>query len=82
MDEAILTVNNELDIELVVSWMSERCYQVPDIPLHFFLWTYDLFQVRMVMVVLIWTLVSLCVSVCTSSWVLSPQDPVLASPVQ
>ncbi|KAF3852169.1 hypothetical protein F7725_005524 [Dissostichus mawsoni] len=27
MDEAILTVNNELDTELVVSWMSERCYQ-------------------------------------------------------
>ncbi|XP_034059231.1 heparan-alpha-glucosaminide N-acetyltransferase isoform X1 [Gymnodraco acuticeps] len=27
MDEAILTVSNELDIELVVSWMSERCYQ-------------------------------------------------------
>lgn len=27
MDEAILTVNNELDMEVVVSWMSERCYQ-------------------------------------------------------
>uniref|UniRef100_A0A8C4IJP5 Heparan-alpha-glucosaminide N-acetyltransferase n=1 Tax=Dicentrarchus labrax TaxID=13489 RepID=A0A8C4IJP5_DICLA len=28
MDEALLTVNNELDSEVVVSWMSERCYQV------------------------------------------------------
>lgn len=28
MDEAYLTVNNELDAEVVVSWMSERCYQV------------------------------------------------------
>ncbi|KAA8594883.1 hypothetical protein FQN60_012018 [Etheostoma spectabile] len=27
MDEAILTVNNELDTEVVVSWMSERCFQ-------------------------------------------------------
>ncbi|XP_047433945.1 heparan-alpha-glucosaminide N-acetyltransferase isoform X2 [Mugil cephalus] len=27
MDEALLTVNNELDSELVVSWMSKRCYQ-------------------------------------------------------
>uniref|UniRef100_A0A8C4NZP7 Heparan-alpha-glucosaminide N-acetyltransferase n=1 Tax=Dicentrarchus labrax TaxID=13489 RepID=A0A8C4NZP7_DICLA len=27
MDEALLTVNNELDSEVVVSWMSERCYQ-------------------------------------------------------
>ncbi|GLD66406.1 heparan-alpha-glucosaminide N-acetyltransferase-like protein [Lates japonicus] len=27
MDEAVLTIKNELDIELVVSWMSERCYQ-------------------------------------------------------
>uniref|UniRef100_A0A8C2WAS6 Heparan-alpha-glucosaminide N-acetyltransferase n=1 Tax=Cyclopterus lumpus TaxID=8103 RepID=A0A8C2WAS6_CYCLU len=27
MDEAILTVNNELDAEVVVSWVSERCYQ-------------------------------------------------------
>ncbi|XP_037621339.1 heparan-alpha-glucosaminide N-acetyltransferase [Sebastes umbrosus] len=27
MDAAILTVNNELDMEVVVSWMSERCYQ-------------------------------------------------------
>ncbi|XP_023274896.1 heparan-alpha-glucosaminide N-acetyltransferase isoform X2 [Seriola lalandi dorsalis] len=27
MDEAVLTVNNDLDIEVVVSWMSERCYQ-------------------------------------------------------
>nr|XP_046268728.1 heparan-alpha-glucosaminide N-acetyltransferase isoform X2 [Scatophagus argus] len=27
MDEAFLTVNNELGIEVVVSWMSERCYQ-------------------------------------------------------
>ncbi|XP_044045519.1 heparan-alpha-glucosaminide N-acetyltransferase isoform X2 [Siniperca chuatsi] len=26
MDEAFLTVNNELDHEVVVSWMSERCY--------------------------------------------------------
>ncbi|XP_041789111.1 heparan-alpha-glucosaminide N-acetyltransferase isoform X1 [Chelmon rostratus] len=27
MDEAVLTVNNELDTEVVVSWMSEHCYQ-------------------------------------------------------
>ncbi|KAM8880318.1 heparan-alpha-glucosaminide N-acetyltransferase isoform 1-T1 [Spinachia spinachia] len=27
MDEATLTVNNELDTEVVVSWVSERCYQ-------------------------------------------------------
>ncbi|XP_028258655.1 heparan-alpha-glucosaminide N-acetyltransferase [Parambassis ranga] len=27
MDEALLTVNNELDSEVVVSWRSERCYQ-------------------------------------------------------
>ncbi|XP_040892933.1 heparan-alpha-glucosaminide N-acetyltransferase isoform X2 [Toxotes jaculatrix] len=27
MDEALLTVSNELDTEVVVSWMSERCYQ-------------------------------------------------------
>uniref|UniRef100_A0A8D0AYV5 Heparan-alpha-glucosaminide N-acetyltransferase n=1 Tax=Sander lucioperca TaxID=283035 RepID=A0A8D0AYV5_SANLU len=27
MDEAILTVNNELATEVVVSWMSERCFQ-------------------------------------------------------
>ncbi|XP_073323577.1 heparan-alpha-glucosaminide N-acetyltransferase isoform X2 [Pagrus major] len=27
MDEASLTVINELDTEVVVSWMSERCYQ-------------------------------------------------------
>ncbi|XP_034748631.1 heparan-alpha-glucosaminide N-acetyltransferase isoform X3 [Etheostoma cragini] len=27
MDEAILTVNNDLDTEVVVSWMSERCFQ-------------------------------------------------------
>ncbi|KAI3353255.1 hypothetical protein L3Q82_019793 [Scortum barcoo] len=27
MDEAFLTVNNELDSQVVVSWMSERCYQ-------------------------------------------------------
>ncbi|XP_031727819.1 heparan-alpha-glucosaminide N-acetyltransferase isoform X1 [Anarrhichthys ocellatus] len=27
MDEAILTVNNELDSDVVVSWVSERCYQ-------------------------------------------------------
>ncbi|XP_058495659.1 heparan-alpha-glucosaminide N-acetyltransferase [Solea solea] len=27
MDEALLTVSNELDTELVVSWKSERCYQ-------------------------------------------------------
>ncbi|XP_068448039.1 heparan-alpha-glucosaminide N-acetyltransferase isoform X2 [Clinocottus analis] len=27
MDEATLTVNNELDAEVVVSWVSERCYQ-------------------------------------------------------
>ncbi|XP_070683667.1 heparan-alpha-glucosaminide N-acetyltransferase isoform X2 [Pempheris klunzingeri] len=27
MDTAFLTVNNELDTDLVVSWMSERCYQ-------------------------------------------------------
>lgn len=28
MDEALLTINNELDTEVVVSWVSERCYQV------------------------------------------------------
>lgn len=28
MDEASLTVYNELDSEVLVSWMSERCYQV------------------------------------------------------
>ena len=28
MDEAFLKVNNELEIELVVSWMSNHCYQV------------------------------------------------------
>ncbi|KAM9857368.1 heparan-alpha-glucosaminide N-acetyltransferase [Aulostomus maculatus] len=27
MDEAFLTVNNEMDIEVVVSWVSEHCYQ-------------------------------------------------------
>ncbi|KAM7419151.1 hypothetical protein PAMA_016327 [Pampus argenteus] len=27
MDEASLRVNNELDTDVVVSWMSERCYQ-------------------------------------------------------
>lgn len=27
MDEAFLTVNNELDTDITVSWMSERCYQ-------------------------------------------------------
>ncbi|XP_056135896.1 heparan-alpha-glucosaminide N-acetyltransferase [Lampris incognitus] len=27
MDEAVLTVNNELDTEVVVSWMSDHCYQ-------------------------------------------------------
>ncbi|KAM4584289.1 heparan-alpha-glucosaminide N-acetyltransferase isoform 2-T3 [Odontesthes bonariensis] len=27
MDEALLTVNNELDTEVLVSWRSERCYQ-------------------------------------------------------
>ncbi|XP_022614409.1 heparan-alpha-glucosaminide N-acetyltransferase isoform X1 [Seriola dumerili] len=27
MDEAVLTVNNDLDSEVVVFWMSERCYQ-------------------------------------------------------
>ncbi|XP_068607102.1 heparan-alpha-glucosaminide N-acetyltransferase, partial [Brachionichthys hirsutus] len=27
MDEAFLAVNNELDTEVVVSWVSERCYQ-------------------------------------------------------
>ncbi|XP_053195293.1 heparan-alpha-glucosaminide N-acetyltransferase [Scomber japonicus] len=27
MDEALLRVNNELDSDLVVSWVSERCYQ-------------------------------------------------------
>ncbi|XP_072239418.1 heparan-alpha-glucosaminide N-acetyltransferase isoform X1 [Leuresthes tenuis] len=27
MDEALLTVNNELDNEVLVSWRSERCYQ-------------------------------------------------------
>lgn len=27
MDEASLTVNNELDTEVVVYWMSQRCYQ-------------------------------------------------------
>lgn len=27
MDEAFLTVNNELETEVVVSWMSEQCYQ-------------------------------------------------------
>ncbi|CAL8331796.1 unnamed protein product [Merluccius merluccius] len=27
MDEAFLTVNNELEAELVVSWMSNHCYQ-------------------------------------------------------
>ncbi|XP_069024515.1 heparan-alpha-glucosaminide N-acetyltransferase isoform X1 [Embiotoca jacksoni] len=27
MDEALLTVNNELTAEVQVSWMSERCYQ-------------------------------------------------------
>ncbi|KAM7010060.1 heparan-alpha-glucosaminide N-acetyltransferase [Tautogolabrus adspersus] len=27
MDEALLTVNNEVDAELVVSWVSDRCYQ-------------------------------------------------------
>ncbi|KAM7394189.1 hypothetical protein PAMP_021002 [Pampus punctatissimus] len=27
MDEAFLRVNNELDTDVVVSWMSERCYQ-------------------------------------------------------
>ena len=28
MDEAFLKVNNELEIKLVVSWMSNHCYQV------------------------------------------------------
>lgn len=28
MDEAFLTVKNELDTEVVVSWVSEHCYQV------------------------------------------------------
>lgn len=28
MDEALLTVNNELVTDVVVSWRSERCYQV------------------------------------------------------
>ncbi|XP_041640360.1 heparan-alpha-glucosaminide N-acetyltransferase [Cheilinus undulatus] len=27
MDEALLTVNNELNTEVLVSWVSERCYQ-------------------------------------------------------
>ncbi|KAM4604387.1 heparan-alpha-glucosaminide N-acetyltransferase isoform 2-T2 [Polymixia lowei] len=27
MDEAFLTINNELDTEIVVSWMSDHCYQ-------------------------------------------------------
>uniref|UniRef100_A0AAQ6A8R7 DUF5009 domain-containing protein n=1 Tax=Amphiprion ocellaris TaxID=80972 RepID=A0AAQ6A8R7_AMPOC len=27
MDEALLTVKNDLDTEVVVSWMSQRCYQ-------------------------------------------------------
>uniref|UniRef100_A0A3Q1FVL1 Heparan-alpha-glucosaminide N-acetyltransferase n=1 Tax=Acanthochromis polyacanthus TaxID=80966 RepID=A0A3Q1FVL1_9TELE len=27
MDEALLTVKNDLDTEMVVSWMSQRCYQ-------------------------------------------------------
>uniref|UniRef100_A0A3Q3F544 Uncharacterized protein n=1 Tax=Labrus bergylta TaxID=56723 RepID=A0A3Q3F544_9LABR len=27
MDEALLTVNNEVDTEVVVSWVSDRCYQ-------------------------------------------------------
>nr|XP_029507763.1 heparan-alpha-glucosaminide N-acetyltransferase-like [Oncorhynchus nerka] len=27
MDEASLTVNNELDAEMVVSWLSDHCYQ-------------------------------------------------------
>lgn len=32
MDEAFLTVHNELDTEVVVSWMSEHCYQVGSRP--------------------------------------------------
>lgn len=28
MDEAFLTVINELDTEVAVSWVSQRCYQV------------------------------------------------------
>lgn len=41
MDEAQLTVNNELSYEVQVSWMSQRCYQVsshvPDISPHLIL---------------------------------------------
>ena len=52
MDEAFLTVNNELDTDVVVSWMSEHCYKVGSHATNILLqlimrFTYDLFRMRM-----------------------------------
>lgn len=90
MDEAILTVNNELNAEVVVSWVSERCFRVKKYThKHTHTWTHtadillqlihDLLQTRMV----IWSgpIVFPCSSVCTSSWGCYPQRSILASPV-
>lgn len=59
MDEAFLRVNNELDTEVVVSWMSERCYQVSYTLLQ---WWLSAWFVLMIMIVLLFR--SRCLFLC------------------
>lgn len=80
MDEAILTVNNELDTEVVVSWVSERCYQVEAHTHKYFPEVYSV-ATRLGSDEEGVLIVFLCASVCISSWGCYLQGPVLAGPV-
>lgn len=76
MDKASVTVKNELDTDVMVSWVSDHCYQVCYRLLFNLIFLWCLF------LVFFFPDICVCASVYTRIWGSYRQPPVLASPVQ